>query len=89
MHLSVCLMGHYWQFSLWPLYWFITDMVQQACSGKLLQAWMRTFGGNILELLKSLDVEDSTDVCSKVLETLFKVSTVQDMIVSFSILDDQ
>ena len=63
--------------------------MQAACSGKLIQAWLRTFGGNILDLLKSLDVEDSTDVCSLVLETLFKTSSPQDLVERFDILNDR
>ncbi|XP_053406509.1 condensin complex subunit 3-like [Mercenaria mercenaria] len=66
-----------------------SEMVRQACSSKLLQAWMRTVGGNIIDLLKSLDVEDSTDICSRVLETLFKAMSLKDMMASFNILDEK
>lgn len=67
----------------------ISEIVKQACSGKLLQAWMRTFNGSILDLLKSLDVEDSTDVCARVLETVFKGKTSQEVIEGFNILNDR
>jgi len=63
--------------------------VKQACSGKLLQAWVRTFNGSLLELLKSLDVEDSTDICSRVLETLYKAATTQDILERFDILNEK
>ena len=66
-----------------------SEMVKNACSGKLLQAWLRTFGGNVLDLLKSLDVEDSTDICSLVLETVFKTSTPQDLVEKFDILSER
>lgn len=64
------------------------ENVRQACSGKLLQTWLHTFNGDILQLLRSLDVEDSTDICSRVLEALFKAASVQDVIERFNILND-
>ncbi|KAL4231186.1 hypothetical protein ACF0H5_008768 [Mactra antiquata] len=67
----------------------VKESVQQACSGKMLQAWMRALNGNVLRLLKSLDVEDSTDVCTNVLETLFKSSTVSEVIEKFDLLNEQ
>ena len=50
---------------------------------------MRTFNGSLLELLKSLDVEDSTDICSRVLETLYKAATTQDILERFDILNEK
>ena len=64
-------------------------MVKQACSNKLLQSWMRTFEGNILTLLKSLDVEDSTQICSTVLEFLFKGSSLADIVQDFKLLGEK
>ncbi|WAR22450.1 CND3-like protein [Mya arenaria] len=65
-----------------------SDLVRGACSGKLLQAWMRTFQGNFLDLLRSLDVEDSTDICLQVLDTLFKATTTHDLLERFDILNE-
>ena len=68
---------------------FHLDMVKQACSGKLLQVWMRIFGGSILNLLKSLDVEDSTETCCIVVETLFKGSTMPEIVQDFNLLGEK
>ena len=73
----------------YKIFLFCVEMVKNACSGKLLQAWLRTFGGNILDLLKSLDVEDSTDICSLVLKTLFTTSNPQELVEKFDILNDR
>ncbi|XP_052249367.1 condensin complex subunit 3-like isoform X1 [Dreissena polymorpha] len=65
-----------------------SEIVKQACAGKLLQAWMRTFNGSYLDLLKSLDVEDSTEICTMVLKTLFEASSVTDILERFDILNE-
>ena len=67
----------------------ILESVKEACSSKLLQAWLRTFGGNVLELLGALDVEYSTETCELVLNTLFKHSTTSELIKNFDILDEK
>lgn len=66
-----------------------SDSVKAACSGKLLQAWLRTFGGNVLELLGSLDVENSTETCELVLKTLLKEAPLPEVVQKFDILDDK
>ncbi|KAK6178461.1 hypothetical protein SNE40_013249 [Patella caerulea] len=65
-----------------------TAAVKDACSKKVLQTWLRIFGGNILELLKSLDVENSTETCEQVLDTMFKQSQVADLVANFNLLDE-
>lgn len=68
---------------------YSVDSVKAACSGKLLQAWLRTFGGNVLELLGSLDVENSTETCELVLKTLLKEAPLPEVVQKFDILDDK
>lgn len=48
-------------------------------------------GGNALDLLKTLDVEDSTETetCEQTLDALFKGSEVVDLIANFDILNDK
>ena len=60
-----------------------------ACSSKLLQSWLRGFEGNALDLLYSLDVENSTEVCQQMLQHLFNDSPIVDLIAHFNLLDDQ
>ncbi|KAK3094775.1 hypothetical protein FSP39_006096 [Pinctada imbricata] len=66
-----------------------SEMVKSACSTKLLQTWLRTFGGNVLDLLGSLDVENSTETCELALETLFKGASLSEMVERFDLLDDK
>ncbi|CAC5372304.1 YCG1 [Mytilus coruscus] len=65
------------------------ESVKEACSSKLLQAWLRTFGGNVLELLGALDVEYATDTCELVLNTLFKHTSTAELIKNFDILNEK
>ena len=68
---------------------FSADSVKLACSGKLLQAWLRTFGGNVLELLGSLDVENSTETCELVLKTLLREAPLPEVVQKFDFLDER
>ncbi|XP_071168942.1 condensin complex subunit 3-like [Mytilus edulis] len=65
------------------------ESVKEACSSKLLQAWLRTFGGNVLELLGALDVEYATGTCELVLNTLFKHTSTAELIKNFDILNEK
>ncbi|KAL8613334.1 hypothetical protein ACOMHN_052573 [Nucella lapillus] len=62
--------------------------VKGVCGSKVLQGWLRSCEGNVLDLLHSLDVENSTDVCQHMLQHLFSQSPVVDLIANFSLLDD-
>ena len=59
------------------------------CRSKLLQSWLRGFEGNALDLLYSLDVENSTEVCQQMLQHLFNDTSIADLITHFSLLDDE
>ncbi|ELT89300.1 hypothetical protein CAPTEDRAFT_225765 [Capitella teleta] len=65
-----------------------SDPVREACTGKLLQTWLLNFSGNILELLQSLDVENSMDMCRKMLKLLFKKSPSCDLLANFDLVDE-
>jgi hypothetical protein len=65
------------------------DGVKQACTDKLLQAWLRQHGGNILEVLDGLDVEDSADIVDKALKGMFSRSTHEQLVDGFDLLNDK
>ena len=66
-----------------------TESVKRVVSGKLLQAWLSHFQGNVLELMHCLDVESSVDICHLVLTNLFGNSTVTDLVKGFTLCDNQ
>ncbi|KAK7822037.1 hypothetical protein U0070_006586 [Myodes glareolus] len=57
-----------------------SDAVRQAVQKHLLQGWLRFTEGNILELLHRLDVENSFDVAVSVLNSLFSVTPLSELI---------
>ena len=59
------------------------------CVNRLLQNWLRTFEGNILELLKCLDVENSLETAEKMLFMLFKKVPHHELIQNFDLLNEQ
>ena len=67
----------------------VSEMVKTACASKLLQTWLRTFGGNVLDLLGSLDVENSTETCELALQALLEAASVSEMVDRFDLLDDK
>ena len=64
-------------------------MVQESCATRLLQTWLRTFDGNILELLKCLDVENSLETSELVLKTIFKKVPAHELVQNFDLLNDE
>jgi hypothetical protein len=73
-------------FQIYPLF---TESVKEACSGKMLQAWLRLFEGNILELLKALDVENSGETSELALKTLFQKTALPELISNFDLLTEE
>ncbi|XP_064602516.1 condensin complex subunit 3-like [Liolophura sinensis] len=66
-----------------------SEIVAKTCANQLLQSWLKSFAGNVLELLKCLDVESSVEICEKALTTMFKGTAVGDLVANFTILDDK
>ncbi|XP_022086528.1 condensin complex subunit 3-like isoform X2 [Acanthaster planci] len=64
-----------------------SDMVRDTCSGKLLQAWLRIFDGNVLELLGCLDVENSCKTAELALDFVLGKAQPQDLVDNFDLLD--
>ncbi|XP_037685400.1 condensin complex subunit 3 [Choloepus didactylus] len=57
-----------------------TDAVKQAMKKHLLQGWLRFTEGNILELLHRLDVENSSEVAVSVLNALFSMTPLNELV---------
>ncbi|XP_042530706.1 condensin complex subunit 3 isoform X2 [Dipodomys spectabilis] len=57
-----------------------SDAVKQAMQKHLLQGWLRFTEGNILELLHRLDVENSSEVAVSVLNALFVVTPLTELV---------
>ncbi|XP_008586492.1 PREDICTED: condensin complex subunit 3 [Galeopterus variegatus] len=57
-----------------------SDAVQQAVQKHLLQGWLRFTEGNILELLHRLDVENSSEVAVSVLNALFSMTPLNELV---------
>lgn len=66
-----------------------TESVREACTSRLLQAWLRTFSGNALELLNCLDVENSAEICQQMLVILFKKASTADLASSLDVLSEE
>ncbi|KAL0596530.1 Condensin complex subunit 3 [Plecturocebus cupreus] len=57
-----------------------SDAVKQAMQKHLLQGWLQFSEGNILELLHRLDVENSSEVAVSVLNALFSVTPLSELV---------
>ncbi|XP_064142117.1 condensin complex subunit 3 isoform X2 [Loxodonta africana] len=57
-----------------------SDAVKQAVQKHLLQGWLRFTEGDILALLHRLDVENSSEVAVSVLNALFSVTPVNELV---------
>ncbi|XP_028721718.1 condensin complex subunit 3 [Peromyscus leucopus] len=57
-----------------------SEAVKQAVQKHLLQGWLRFTEGNILELLHRLDVENSSDVAVSVLNSLFSMTPLGELV---------
>lgn len=56
---------------------------------KLLQAWLRSTEGDVLELLHRLDVENCPEVAIQVLNTIFSLSPLHDFVQNCTNLDSR
>ena len=68
----------------WP-----SAAVKEACTTRLLQAWLRNYQGNILELLKCLDVENALDASNQLLAALFQKSPSSELLENFDLLNQE
>ncbi|KAM5339397.1 condensin complex subunit 3 [Glossophaga mutica] len=57
-----------------------SEAVKQATQKHLLQGWLRFTEGNMLELLHRLDVENSSEVAVSVLNALFSVTPLNELV---------
>ncbi len=66
------------------------EAVKDACATKLLQAWLRIFDGNVLDFLKCLDVENSTDNTAELaLNVVFNKVPASELVDNFELLNEK
>ncbi|NWV05263.1 CND3 protein, partial [Ptilonorhynchus violaceus] len=66
-----------------------SDAVKEVMKKKLLQAWLRFTEGDVLELLHRLDVENCPEVAIPVLNAMFSLSPLQDIVQNCKNLDSR
>lgn len=67
----------------------IAELVKETCNNKLLQAWLRAFGGDVLTLLECLDVENSLDISQQALKAIFQKVPPTELVQNFDLLNDK
>ena len=68
---------------------FFTESVKESCSSKLLQAWLRTFEGSIVDMLQCLDVESCLELAEKTVNCLLKKVPAKELVQSLDILNEE
>ncbi|XP_025034179.1 condensin complex subunit 3 isoform X2 [Pelodiscus sinensis] len=66
-----------------------SDAVKEVVQKKLLQAWLRLTEGDVLELLHRLDVENCPEVAALVLNAMFSISPLNDLVQNCKNLDNR
>ncbi|KAK2143344.1 hypothetical protein LSH36_852g00004, partial [Paralvinella palmiformis] len=66
-----------------------SDMVKEACTSRLLQSWLSRYQGNILELLKYLDVENTLETSEQMLKAFFDKSPIHELLENFDVLNQE
>ncbi|XP_039258704.2 condensin complex subunit 3-like [Styela clava] len=65
-----------------------SESVKNVVKTQLLQAWLRTYEGNILEVLEKLDAIGSYKTTCKAVQALFEYSQIADLVSGFTILNE-
>ncbi|NWR67032.1 CND3 protein, partial [Bucorvus abyssinicus] len=66
-----------------------SDAVKEVMKKKLLQAWLQLTEGDVLELLHRLDVENCPEVANLVLNAVFSLSPLHDLVRNCKNLDSR
>uniref|UniRef100_A0A7M4EAK8 Non-SMC condensin I complex subunit G n=1 Tax=Crocodylus porosus TaxID=8502 RepID=A0A7M4EAK8_CROPO len=66
-----------------------SDAVKEVVKKKLLQSWLRVTEGDVLELLLRLDVEDCPEVAVPMLNAMFSLSSISDLVQNCKNLDSR
>ncbi|NXA14705.1 CND3 protein, partial [Sapayoa aenigma] len=66
-----------------------SDAVKEVMKKKLLQAWLRFTEGDVLELLHRLDMENCPEVAIPVLNAMFSLSPLRDIVQDSKSLDSR
>lgn len=67
----------------------ISESVREACTGKLLQAWLQTFDRSVVELLQCLDVENCLELAEKMVKMLLKKVPPAELVQGMDMLNDK
>uniref|UniRef100_H0ZH80 Non-SMC condensin I complex subunit G n=1 Tax=Taeniopygia guttata TaxID=59729 RepID=H0ZH80_TAEGU len=66
-----------------------SDAVKEVMQKKLLQAWLQFTEGDVLELLHRLDIENCPEVATPVLNAMFSLSPLHDIVQNCKNLDSR
>ncbi|RLW09101.1 hypothetical protein DV515_00002905 [Chloebia gouldiae] len=66
-----------------------SDAVKEVMQKKLLQAWLQFTEGDVLELLHRLDIENCPEVATPVLNAMFSLSPLHDIVQNCKTLDSR
>ncbi|XP_071599976.1 condensin complex subunit 3 [Heliangelus exortis] len=66
-----------------------SDAVKEVMKKKLLQSWLQLTEGDVLELLHRLDVENCPEVAASVLNAVFSLSPLRDLVQNCKNLDSR
>lgn len=66
-----------------------TESVKNVVKTQLLQAWLRAYQGNILEVLEKLDAIGSYETTRKAVQAMFDYSTADDLAAGFTICNKE
>ncbi|XP_071948625.1 condensin complex subunit 3-like [Antedon mediterranea] len=65
-----------------------SEIVRETCASKVLTAWLRTFEGNVLELMKCLDVENSCETAEIAMKKYLTKIPSEELVENFDLLNE-
>lgn len=71
------------------LYFLFAVAVKKICTNRLFQTWLRACDGDLLELLRSVDVVTSLDTCEGMIASLYLQFPVDELVKNFTLLDEK
>lgn len=63
--------------------------VKKICTNRLFQTWLRACDGDLLELLRSVDVVTSLETCEGMVASLYLQFPVDELVKNFTLLDEK
>lgn len=65
------------------------EAVREGVSGRLLPAWLQQLGGDVIELLHRLDVENCAETAMETLKAMFKSMAAEELLQNREQLDNR